>query len=133
MATTISAIGGTETPYSKKFQIIGDDSGVAGLYSIADFMTHLHEGPLKEALRRTLTTAIANFNIDQVEGSRIRIYRLAHSVNDALVGVQSDGLNIHWVSGANVNVAGLSVLATDTGENNAYVIIEIRLNHSTQG
>ena len=133
MATAIVAIGGTATPYSKKFQITGDDSGVAGLFSIADFMAALDEGPLKETLRRTATTAIAQFDVDQARGDEIRIYRLRNTINDTLLDAQEDGLNIHWQSGVDVNNAGLSALATDgSGELNAYVLIEIRLNHTTQ-
>jgi hypothetical protein len=130
MAVTITPVAGSATPYSKKLTITDDGSGVATVFTIADFMTHLAEGPLKETLRRKPTTTISEFNIDQAKGKVIRIYIVAST---PALGVDAPSSRyIYWVDGANQNLAGLSCLVTSGIEQTGEMTIEIRLNHSTQ-
>jgi hypothetical protein len=125
MATTIVPIAGSATPYSKKFLLTGD--GTEGLFNLADFATHLVEGPLKRTLLGAASTAIAAFNVDGVRGEEIRIYNLAATAADVLAP-RAGAYTIRWVANANPALAGLSC----TLANLDVRAIEIRLNHSTQ-
>jgi hypothetical protein len=125
MATTITPILNSATPYSKQYVVAGD--GTQGLRSITQFASDLDEGPLKQALLNMPTTSIANFNADQVYGQAIRIYDVVTSIADAAL-LRSGTTDIHWVSGANAGVAGLYVNLANLNTR----IIEIRLNHGTQ-
>jgi len=125
MATTITPIRNSATPYSKQYAVAGD--GTQGLCSIAQLAVDLADGPLKQALLNMPTTSIANFNADQVYGEAIRIYDVAATPADAS-NLRTGTTDIHWVSGANTNVAGLYVNLANFNT----PIIEIRLNHGTQ-
>jgi hypothetical protein len=124
MATTITPVANSGTPYSLKLALAGND-GAAGLLSYTALLAALPSGPLKAAISRTLPSALAEFNVDGVRGDEIRIYSVALAAATAL---QSGARTIAWVSNADPAVAGLActLVAANT------TVIEIRLNHSTQ-
>jgi len=125
MATTITPIAGSATPYSKKFLLTGD--GAPGLFTLADFATHLMEGPLKRTILGAASADIDHFNVDGARGSEIRIYNDAITAADAFV-TRQEARTIAWVANANPALAGLActLVAAEVRT------IEIRLNHSTQ-
>jgi hypothetical protein len=135
MATTITPIAYSDTPYSKKFLVNGD--GAEGVFPIDDgtpncFAQALHKGPLRDTLLRALPTALAAFNVTGVRGSEIRIYVVPASTADAAVSPGTP-FEIYWKAGATQALAGLSCTAPASGETTYRLVIEIRLNHSTQG
>ena len=125
MATTILPIAGSATPYSKKYVLVGD--GAEGRRSLLDLAIDLAEGPLKKTLLGTPSTAIDQFNIDGARGNEIRIYDATTMLAD-VAATKTGTRRIRWLQDLSSAVAGLScTVAAGTT-----VLIEIRLNHSTQ-
>ena len=132
MATTIVPIAGSPIPFSKMFVLTGD--GVAGTFPLDDgsgtsscLAGALDEGPLRKALLATPPATLANFNLNQARGDEIRIYDVPLSLADASL-TRQNARTIAWVSNADPAVAGLQC----TLEQGDTLIIEIRLNHTTQ-
>jgi len=122
MATTITPVPGSATPYSKQYLLSGD--GAEGIRSLSDLATDLAAGPLKRTLLGpgpALPTGTADFNIDQARGNEIRIYDVAAVPSDAAV-TKGGTRRIRWVA----NGLSCTLQAAST------LTIEIRLNHSTQ-
>lgn len=135
-ATTIQPIAYSDTPFSKKFLVQSGDT--EGVFPIDDgtpgcFAAALADGPLRDTLLRAIPGALTAFNLGDVRGSEIRIYDVPASDTDALKSRPIAGRTIYWKGGATQAVAGLSCLLPGEGEGASQIIIEIRLNHSTQG
>lgn len=131
MATGITAVPLSDTPYSKCLSITPDD-GNPGLFSIDDFAAALstYRGPLLETLLGEDPLHIDRFNVNGIRGSEIRIYLLP--TIGALNRVDM-ARTIVWVAGATTALAGLQITLPAAGEDVGALTIEVRLNHSTQG
>jgi hypothetical protein len=139
MATVISALPNSDTPYSKKFMLVGD--GTEGVFPIDDglnnaltsFAAALHAGPLRDTLLRAAPTAIGEFNINEARGDEIRIYDIPAKTSDDAY-TPAIPRTIYWKNGATRATAGLACTLPVPGEVQPMrSVIEIRLNHSTQG
>jgi hypothetical protein len=130
MATTITPIPYSDTPYSKMFELVGD--GTEGVFSIDDFAAALADGPLRDTLLRESPLYIDRFDLNGLRGDEIRIYIVPLSPSDLDTNLASPRL-IYWKAGATTALAGLACTLPAPGETNSKLIIEIRLNHSTQG
>jgi hypothetical protein len=128
MATTITPVTYSDTPYSKKYTVATDANPPGSTTrTLTQLLADLHEGPLKRALASMGAANLAKFNVDQVYGEAIRIYEeIAMPTNAS--GPRILPSDIHWKSNADPGVAGLyaNLQGTDVR------IIEIRLNHTTQ-
>lgn len=132
MATTIDPILHSDTPYSKTFLLLGGGApGGEGLFSIDNFAVALHAGPLRDTLLRASPLSIHLFNLNYNRGNEIRLYEVAASMTDATYPRAATCV-LYWKSGATTALAGLAC-ELPAGEGNGYKVIEIRLNHSTQG
>jgi hypothetical protein len=128
MATTITPVTHSDTPFSKKYVVATDVNPPGSVTrTLTQLLVDLHDGPLKRALASMGAANLAQFNVDQAYGNAIRIYEEITMPTDASGGraLPSD---IHWVSNEDPGVAGLyaDLQVGDTR------IIEIRLNHTTQ-
>ena len=125
MATTITPIPGSATPYSKKYLLTGDNA--AGLRSLVDLAADLMEGPLKRTLLGIAPANLGVFDTTGARGQEIRIYNVAATAANAAV-TRSELFTITWVGNANPALAGLACTLAAANVRT----IEIRLNHSTQ-
>jgi hypothetical protein len=120
----ITPIPHSQTPYS--IQLLVQGTSAAELFTQADFASNLHEGPLKALLGKTSASAFALFGVESAHGNQIRIYDVPLSVADASL-TRFHVFTIKWVNGPPNAGLSCALVVGDTR------IIEVRLNHTTQG
>lgn len=136
MATTVTKVANSETPYSVMFRVANDEAAqdvvrITGTQLLASVASAygLAAGPLRETLARQATADWDELNVDEDNGDLIRIYAIASSLD-----LSGDArTNIFWYGGVDLDNCGLNIDFEPLGYScpeDAAITFEIRRLHS---